>query len=153
MNQQLFQQFNRITQLGVLTFFILLLDLGWVLYHKLTYVEKHESWCVVVDDNHENQHLNIAETKGKALFLEKCASCHNNNMLSDMTGPALYGVRERWQDDEGALHQWIQNSQKLAEEGHPRAQQMINWSPTVMTAFESLDSAQIEAILAYIEVK
>ena len=90
---------------------------------------------------------------GKALFLEKCASCHNNNMLSDMTGPALYGVQERWKQYPDALYDWIRNSQATADAGNPRAKQMINWAASAMTAFENLENEQIDDILEYIELK
>lgn len=90
---------------------------------------------------------------GKALFLEKCASCHNNNMVSDMTGPALYQVQDRWKKYPGALYDWIRNSQALADAGNPRAKQMINWATSAMTAFENLENEQIDDILEYIELK
>ena len=32
--------------------------------------------------------------KGKTLFKDNCASCHNKNMKDDMTGPALGGAKE-----------------------------------------------------------
>ena len=35
-------------------------------------------------------------TEGRNLFYSNCASCHNRNMTSDMTGPALAGFEERW---------------------------------------------------------
>lgn len=90
---------------------------------------------------------------GKGLFLEKCASCHNNNMKTDMTGPALYGVQERWEEYPDALYAWIRNSVATAESGNPRAKVMINWAASQMTAFENLSNEQIDDILAYIEAK
>ncbi|MGH1337533.1 MAG: c-type cytochrome [Aureispira sp.] len=90
---------------------------------------------------------------GKALFLEKCASCHNNNMVSDMTGPALYGVQGRWKQYPGALYDWVRNSQATADAGNPRAKQMISWASSAMTSFENLENEQIDDILAYIEKK
>lgn len=90
---------------------------------------------------------------GKALFLEKCASCHNNNMVADMTGPKLYGVQDRWAEYPEALYAWIRNSVATAESGNPRAKVMINWSASQMTAFENLTNEQIDDILAYIEAK
>lgn len=145
------QQLEKITHLGVLIFFILLIDLGFIAYHKLTAVRKYRFQCVVIDEGYEGDSLSSAAMEGRILFLESCAACHNTNMVSDMTGPALYGCRERWQAYEGAIHKWIQNSQQLAEEGNPRALKMLEWSSTVMPSFENLDSMQIESILAYIE--
>ena len=90
---------------------------------------------------------------GKALFLEKCASCHNNNMVTDMTGPKLYGVEERWAEYPEALYDWIRNSVAVAEAGNPRAKVMINWAASQMTSFENLSNEQIDDILVYIEAK
>lgn len=90
---------------------------------------------------------------GKALFLENCASCHNNNMVSDMTGPALHGVQERWKKYPEALYDWVRNSQATADAGNPRAKIMINWASSAMTSFENLENEQIDDILEYIELK
>ena len=35
---------------------------------------------------------------GKSLFKANCAQCHAKNMKSNLTGPALGGVEERWAD-------------------------------------------------------
>jgi cytochrome c2 len=91
--------------------------------------------------------------KGKSLFLEKCASCHNNDMKSDMTGPALYEAQDRWKKYPGGIEAWIRNSVAFAATGNPRAELMINWAGSQMTAFENLEDAQIADILAYIQVK
>ncbi len=57
---------------------------------------------------------------GKELFRNNCAACHNKDMKSDMTGPALGGVQERWADYPiEDLYSWIRNSQALVESGHP----------------------------------
>lgn len=90
---------------------------------------------------------------GKSLFLEKCASCHNNDMVSDMTGPALYEADVRWKKYPGAIYDWIRNSKALAETGNARAKTMIDWADSEMTAFEDLENEQIDDILEYIQLK
>lgn len=100
-----------------------------------------------------NSTFAVDAKNGKALFSEKCASCHNNSMIDDMTGPALYGVQDRWKEYPGDLYKWIRNSVALAASGQPRAQIMINWDASAMTAFENLTDAEIDDILAYIDVK
>ena len=92
--------------------------------------------------------------RGKALFKNNCASCHNKDMKSKMTGPALGGVSERWaaypKED---LYNWIRSSQQMIAEGHPRALEMWDeWKPTVMNNFPALTDEDIENILAYIEM-
>jgi cytochrome c2 len=96
------------------------------------------------------EHGDIQE--GKTLFLEKCASCHNINMLSDMTGPALGGAVDRWKN-RADLYQWVQDYTVLVEQGHPRAVLMEQWSPSYMTIFSNLDTTQIRNIFAYVEMK
>lgn len=90
---------------------------------------------------------------GKTLFLEKCASCHNIDMVSDMTGPALYGAKDRWKKYPGAIYEWVRNSEALAESGNARAVQMVGWAASAMTAFENLEDAQIDDILEFVEKK
>ncbi len=93
----------------------------------------------------------IAQPDGKALFKANCASCHNKNMKSDMTGPALAGVQERW-EDEADLYSWIRNSQALIKSGHPRANKLYNdWNQSVMNSFPNFTDEDIAAILTYID--
>lgn len=100
------------------------------------------NWSMAADANN-----------GKTLFLENCASCHNNDMVSDMTGPALYGAKDRWKKYPGAIYEWIRNSESLAASGNARAKIMVGWAASAMTAFENLEDAQIDDILEYIELK
>jgi len=90
---------------------------------------------------------------GQTLFLEKCASCHNNDMVSDLTGPALFEVEDRW-ENKADLYEWIRASQALIGKGNPRAKELwANWGPTVMNNFPELDDALIDDILLYIDNK
>lgn len=90
---------------------------------------------------------------GKRVFRNNCAQCHAQNMRTDLTGPALAGVRERWSayppED---LYRWIRNSQAMIEAGHPRAVLLWDdWGNTTMNAFPNLSDTEIEQVLAYIE--
>lgn len=85
---------------------------------------------------------------GKALFQSRCASCHN--IFTDLTGPALGGVENRW-SDRSKLHLWIRNWPKAVESGYPRAVTVQHFSASEMVLFEgALTGAQIENILFYI---
>lgn len=89
---------------------------------------------------------------GKTLFRNQCATCHNRDMKSNLTGPALGGVEERWaaypQED---LYAWIRNSQAMISAGHPKAVELWNqWKPTVMSNFLNLTDDEIANLLAYI---
>lgn len=88
---------------------------------------------------------------GKELFRGNCATCHNKNMKDNLTGPALGGVRERWESQED-LYSWIRNSQALIAKGHPRAVSLYNeWKKVPMTPFPNLTDEQITNILAYVD--
>ncbi len=90
---------------------------------------------------------------GKTLFRNNCAACHNKNMKDDLTGPALGGVDERWSEyPREDLYDWIRNSQKMINEGHPRAVELWEeWKPNLMNNFLNLSDQDIENILAYVE--
>ncbi len=90
--------------------------------------------------------------EGKSLFMANCASCHSRDMKTNLTGPALGGVEERWsaypRED---LYKWIRASQAMVQSGHPRAVELWNqWKPTLMNNFPGLTDEQIESILLYV---
>ncbi len=91
--------------------------------------------------------------EGKALFKANCNQCHNKDMKSDLTGPALGGVEERWADyDQADLYKWIRQSQKMIDEGHPKALELWDaWQPTIMNNFANLTDDQIAGILLYVD--
>ncbi len=93
---------------------------------------------------------NIAE--GKDLFRANCGQCHNKNMKTASTGPALGGVEERWADyPREDLYSWVRASQALIETGHPRAVELWNEYKSVMQNFPTLTDGQIDNILAYVD--
>lgn len=154
----LFKQMEKITGLAILIIVASVLMAGVVLQDTLANnLEDRETRFICgtpsprsgVALNSVNK-LDGDSKTGKSLFLEKCASCHNIDMMSDMTGPALYGAVDRWgnRDD---LYQWVRDYSVLVEQGHPRAVMMEKWSPTTMTAFPDLDSIELRNIFAYIE--
>ncbi|MFT4665969.1 MAG: mono/diheme cytochrome c family protein [Patescibacteria group bacterium] len=105
-----------------------------------------------IDENIEKERDNPILNKGKALFKNNCATCHNKNMTDKLRGPALGGVIERWADyPKEDLYHWIRNSQKLIREKHPRAVKLIKEWKSPMNAFPNLNDKEIKAILIYIE--
>jgi mono/diheme cytochrome c family protein len=90
--------------------------------------------------------------QGKSLFTANCAACHAKDMKSNLTGPALGGVRERWEGREELLYEWIRNSQKVIASGDEYAVNLYNeWNKVMMNNFPNLDDVQIDAILAYVD--
>ncbi|PHX74081.1 MAG: cytochrome C [Chitinophagaceae bacterium] len=85
---------------------------------------------------------------GKALFNQKCASCHAID--KQLVGPALKGVEDRW-DDKKMLYEWVRNSASVIKKGYPRAVAVYaEFNKVQMTAFPELKDQDIDAILGYI---
>jgi mono/diheme cytochrome c family protein len=95
-----------------------------------------------------------AAVDGKAIFLGKCASCHNPSMKAKSTGPALAGVQQRWAGREAILKQWIRNSALVIKSGDAYANALYNeYNKSNMTAFPNLTDGEIDAVLGYIQQK
>jgi cytochrome c551/c552 len=92
--------------------------------------------------------LSLSAQDGKALFNQKCASCHAID--KQLVGPALSGVEGRW-DDKAMLYEWVRNSAAVIKKGYPRAVTVYNeFNKIQMTAFPELKNEDIDAILGYI---
>lgn len=149
-NNILFREMEKITTLAILALIVFSIMIGIGIKNALA--------PPMADLEEKNNTATVASIEyppeirqGKTLFLDNCASCHDIDMVNDMTGPALKDVTERWKKYPNDLYKWIQDPQGLAASGHPKAQQIAEWSDAVMTAFPNLDSSQIDCILAYIE--
>ena len=95
-----------------------------------------------------------SQKEGKKLFLSKCASCHNPNMKSKSTGPALEGIGERWEGRETVLYDWIRNSSAVIASGDAYANALYNeYGQANMTAFPNLKDEEITKILEFIDCK
>ncbi len=91
----------------------------------------------------------FAAADGKALFQANCASCHNP--YKDLTGPALNGVSARVPSKEW-LYKWIHNSAALKASGDKYANEIsAKWNNVAMTAFPTLSTEEIDAIISYVE--
>lgn len=148
LNAEILAAISKLTRAGFLLLIVLVL-LFWQNYTHFFGDKKDPAQTVAV-------HLPVlspAAQKGKDLFKNNCASCHNRDMRSDLTGPALGGVRERWAAyPKTDLYRWVRNSQALIQAGHPKAQELWRkWSPTIMQAYSHLKNEDIEAILSYID--
>ena len=85
---------------------------------------------------------------GKALYMGKCASCHN--VLKDGTGPALKGLEERhkWADHK-ELQAWINNPAAYMAKD-PYTQGLKAKYGSMMTGFAEITLADVDNIVAYI---
>lgn len=116
--------------------------------YKPTYAVKK----VKMIDDVKAPSLDPVAQKGKTLFINNCAACHNRNMVDALTGPALGGVESRWSEfPKEDLYSWIRNSQSMVESDHPRAVAVWKeWKQQQMTSFPTLSDEDIEAILTYV---
>ena len=90
---------------------------------------------------------------GKALFMAKCASCHNATMAKDGIGPALGDLetRHKWADHNEIL-KWAHNpSVYMATD--PYTQGLKAKFGSMMQALPDLTIKDVDAIVAYINQK
>jgi len=85
---------------------------------------------------------------GKALFMSNCASCHNP--VKDATGPALQGVSGHAHGKEW-IYKWVHNPSAVIAAGDAHAKELVDKYKVVMTAFPALSTADIDAILKYVD--
>ncbi len=87
---------------------------------------------------------------GKALFMSKCASCHNPNMKNPATGPALGGLEERhkWADHNELL-KWI-NNPAVYMAGDSYTQGLKATYNSMMTGVADITIKDVDDIVAFI---
>ncbi len=86
--------------------------------------------------------------EGKALFISRCASCHNVNKT--LTGPALAGVHER--RDMNWIVSFVRSSKTLIQSGDKDAvalYQQFNQVP--MPDHQDLSAEHVKSIVEYIK--
>ena len=86
---------------------------------------------------------------GKALFNQKCATCHN--VFHKSTGPALGGLEDRgpWKDRK-KLYAWVHNPGGFMA-SDPYTQGLKGeMGGTMMNAFPDLKEGEIDAIVKYV---
>lgn len=88
--------------------------------------------------------------KGENLFNTLCATCHNKDMVSKLTGPALGGVTNKHSKE--WLYEFTRNSQKMIATGDPAANELWDeWKPTIMNSFPYLTDEELHDIFSYID--
>lgn len=87
---------------------------------------------------------------GEALFKANCSSCHALNKR--VLGPALAGVNAKYSNE--WLHKWIKNSTALVASGDKQAVAIYEeYNKVVMPSFPQFSDADIDNILAYVQVE
>lgn len=92
--------------------------------------------------------LSSNAAKGKALFMNKCASCHT--LFKDMTGPALSGFTERgpWADRK-VVYEWVRDPAGFMKKNVYAADLKKKYT-TMMQAFPGITNEEVDAICEYI---
>lgn len=94
--------------------------------------------------------VNISAQDGKALFMSKCASCHQ--LDKDLTGPKLRGVLDRdpYNGDINKIRHWVRNVNTLLE-SDPYYSGLKTKFGSPMTPFDEtvLPDKDLDAIIKY----
>lgn len=89
--------------------------------------------------------------KGKSLFQNNCASCHNTNG-EKLIGPGLAGIEAR--RDEAWLIKWVKNPAAMVASGDAYAVQLYEkYKPVMMAAYPTLSDEDIKGVLAYVKAE
>ena len=88
---------------------------------------------------------------GKVLYQENCEVCHDSDLTTGLTGPALGNVH--LYRDRTWLVDFTLNSQKMIADGDAISSCLWDvWGPTVMNSFENvLSEKEIRSIYVYLE--
>ena len=96
--------------------------------------------------------IKISAQDGKALFINKCASCHN--VFKDLLGPKLGGVfnQDPYNGDITKIYHWIRNVNSLVG-SDPHYKDLKARFNSVMTQFpeSAISNADIDAIFKFVE--
>ncbi len=86
---------------------------------------------------------------GKAIFNQKCATCHS--IFKPLTGPALGGLEERgpWSDRK-KLYAWVHNPAGFMASDPYTQGLKTQFNGVIMTGFPDLKEPEIDAIVTYI---
>jgi mono/diheme cytochrome c family protein len=93
----------------------------------------------------ELKYKKLKNYNGKALFKQSCASCHHPT--KDGTGPALKGVKEKWEKAGDDVFKYVKNPQAQYDAGVKTALN-INYQQGRMPG-QVVNNEEIAAILAY----
>lgn len=88
--------------------------------------------------------------KGKMLFINNCATCHNKNMKDKLTGPALQDWRNYLKDENGMLL-FLHNSKAYLKNNKWLRKKMKEFEGSECVAFPNLDLEDVKAIIGYID--
>lgn len=110
--------------------------------------EEHVAFCGTIGSS-----FSEGAIQGKELFKMSCASCHNKNMNSHSTGPALKGFMNRWNNDTTLVYQYLTKGNAFENTAkNTRYNELINEDYYINYKHSSnLSELEFEQLLTYIE--
>ena len=92
---------------------------------------------------------------GKTLFWQNCAMCHNKNMKDDLTGPALGGVINRWNNDTTSIRSYLNDSEYYhAKHATPRLKSLKEKFGSIPNCHKNeFTIVETKALLDYFEMR
>ncbi len=102
-----------------------------------------------VADNSTARSNNVVaslNTHGEELFKANCASCHKPN--ERYVGPALQGVKNRWESTE-LLYAFVKNSQEVISRNGYAKKLYDEYKQSPMLPYPNLSDKDIDDILQY----
>ena len=129
---------------GVLAFVLFL----WILKTFLQEPKYEQSFGCGTSDSMPILTDNIS--KGKMLFHNNCATCHNKNMKDKLTGPGLNDWRN-YLKDENEMLLFIHNSKIYLTSNKRLRKKLKEFEGAECTAFPNLNLEDIKQIIAYID--
>lgn len=93
------------------------------------------------------------ESKGKAIFINNCASCHAKNMKTALTGPALGGAFMRFNGDTAAFTSYLHDQEKYIKRKNDKRIKKLHkdYSYIKKPKFTALNQHDIKNLLLYLE--
>ena len=89
-------------------------------------------------------------SKGKMLFHNNCATCHNKNMKDKLTGSALYDWRN-YLKDENEMLLFLHNPKAYLKKDKQLRRKLKELEGAECIPFPNLNLEDVKAIIAYIE--
>ena len=91
--------------------------------------------------------------QGQILYQKNCIACHPSSPKGGVgTAPNLLGVQMRWKEyPKEDLFNFIRYSQKMIQEGHPKAVKVGKQWAGVMTPYPDLSDEDIASLLYFVE--
>ena len=109
---------------------------------------------IIVQQEDKIDNSQAIRQRGKSLFNNYCAACHNRNMKDDLTGPALSGTVERWKNDTSKIINYLRNPEKYFRNNPSK--RMIDlhkkFGKVPKPIMDELTLEQLNAIIIYIEM-